>query len=141
MTTLPNGVSVEGGGAAHAASSIQHVRISGAPTPFGVQEDGYELAPYDEDGTPATAGRRAPFELTSTLVLNQTGDRTRARWRCRGTCASSCRSAWSVIRRRPSSARPADFYAHAPVSEVDECPPGSVVGVAIVTVDEPEVAQ
>ena len=33
-----------------------------------------------------------------------------------------------------------DFYAHAPVSEVDECPPGSVVGVATVTIDEPEVA-
>ena len=31
-----------------------------------------------------------------------------------------------------------DFTAHAPVSEVDECPPGSVVGVASVTIDEPE---
>ena len=32
------------------------------------------------------------------------------------------------------------FAAHAPLSEVDECPPGSVVGVASVTIDEPEAA-
>ena len=31
-----------------------------------------------------------------------------------------------------------DFIAHAPVTEVDECPPGSVVGVASITIDEPE---
>ncbi len=33
-----------------------------------------------------------------------------------------------------------EFVAHAPVSEVDQCPPGSVLGVATVTIDEPEIA-
>ncbi len=139
VTTLPNGVSVEGGGAAHAASSIQRVRISGAPTPFGVQEDGYELAPYDEDGTPATEAGAHPFELTSTLVLNQTGSEREPvalPRNLRFKLPLGLVGDPQATEQCPTS----DFYAHAPVSEVDECPPGSVVGVAIVTVDEPEVA-
>lgn len=63
VTTLQNQVSVEGGGAPRGASSTQQLRISGAPTPFGVQEQGYELAPYNSDGTPATLAGSHPFQL------------------------------------------------------------------------------
>ena len=68
-TSLPEEMSVEGGGAPR-VSSVQHVTINGEPTPFGVES--YELAPFNEDGTPAAQAGSHPFELTSTLVLNQT---------------------------------------------------------------------
>jgi hypothetical protein len=140
VTTLPNHVIVEGGGAPHGASSTQQVRVSGAPTPFGVQEQGYELAPYNRDGTPATQAGSHPFQLTSTLVMNQTGEAD-AREPVALPRNLSFRLPLGLIGNPDASEQcpTADFFAHAPVSEVDECPPGSVVGVASVTVDEPGV--
>ncbi len=73
VTTLPNQVSVEGGGAPRAVTRTERVRVNGTPTPFGVQEQGYELAPYSFQGEPETIAGAHPFQLTSTLVLNQTG--------------------------------------------------------------------
>ncbi len=139
VTTLANEMSVEGGGAPRATSSVQDVRISGVPTPFGVQAQGYELAPYDSDGTPATQAGSHPSQLTSTLIMNQTGD---ANGREPVALPRNLRFQLplGLVGDPQATAQcPAsDFYAHTPVSEVDECPPGSVVGVATVTIDEPE---
>ena len=86
VTTLPDEMSVQGGGAPHGSSSTQQLNVSGAPTPFGVQTSGYELAPYNPDGTPATQAGSHPFELTSTLVINQVGESAGAsRSLCHGT--------------------------------------------------------
>ena len=125
VATLPNRVSVEGGGAPRAASSTHQVRISGATTPFGVQEQGYELAPYSQEGTPARLAGSHPFQLTSTLVLNQAGTQeTRQpvalprnlRFRLPLGLIGDPRA----TEQCPSSV----FTAHAPVSEVDRVPAG-----------------
>ncbi len=138
VTTLPDEMSVQGG-APHGSSSTQQVTVSGAPTPFGVQTSGYELAPYDQEGAPATQAGAHPFQLTSTLVLNQTGTpETREPAGLPRNLRFPLPLGLIGDPQATEQCAMTDFTAHAPVSEVDECPPGSVVGVASVTIDEPE---
>ncbi len=141
VTTLPNQVSVEGGGASHGVTREMRVGVNGAKTPFGVQEQGFELAPYDADGTPDTEAGSHPFQLTSTLVMNQTGAPTLRQpvappRNLRFQLPLGLVGDPQATEQCSSSA----FAAHAPLSEVDECPPGSVVGVASLTIDEPEAS-
>jgi hypothetical protein len=141
VTTLPNDVTVEGGGARDPSLSTQRLTVNGAPTTFGVQAGGYELAPYNQDGTPATQAGAHPFQLTSTLVLNQTGE---------GASRQPVALPRNLHFELPTGlvgnpdateqCSMTDFTAHVPVSEVDQCPPTTAVGVAIVTIQEPEIA-
>jgi hypothetical protein len=70
VTTLSQEVSVEGGGAAQ-VSSTSSLRIAGEPTQYGVSA--FEFTPFNEDGSPATQAGSQPFQITTTLVLNQEG--------------------------------------------------------------------
>ena len=68
-TALTNHVTIEGGGGA-ASSHDSPVTVSETPAAFGIKS--YELSPANEDGTPATAAGTHPFQLTTTLVMNET---------------------------------------------------------------------
>jgi hypothetical protein len=72
VTTLSQEVTVEGGGAP-GVSSTSSLRISGEPTKYGVSS--FEFTPFNEDGSPATQAGSQPFQITTTLVLNQEGQR------------------------------------------------------------------
>jgi hypothetical protein len=63
-----NSVSISGGGAPP-ASIARPITISEALTPFGIET--YELSPEEEGGAPATQAGSHPFQLTTTLDLNQ----------------------------------------------------------------------
>jgi hypothetical protein len=65
-----NEASISGAGAP-ADSIRRHMNVSEAPTPFGVEDN--ELTPEEEGGGVDTQAGSHPFQLTTTLVLNQTG--------------------------------------------------------------------
>ena len=60
------------GGGAPAASFEQPLRVDGAPTPFGAED--FRLIPEEEGGAVDTRAGSHPFQLTTTLALNQTAD-------------------------------------------------------------------
>ncbi len=64
-----NHVSVSGGGALGTSSVARAVTISEAPTPYGVEN--YEMTPEEEGGVLDTQAGSHPFQLTTTLDLNQ----------------------------------------------------------------------
>jgi hypothetical protein len=131
VASLLDQASIEGGGAVKAPRALA-VPVSGELAGYGLA--GYELSPFNEDGTPATQAGGHPFELTTTLVLNQTAG-------------------------RQPVALPKDLSFHLPpglignpnavgqcsmanfftlVREANLCPPSSVVGVASVVAYEPK---
>ena len=141
-TTLANEATVEGGGASRPTSSTQSLTVSGAATPFGVQSGGYQLAPLGEAGAPETTAGAHPFELTTTLVLNQVGTPETRQPVALPRNLSFRLPAGLVGDAAATEQCPMiDFFAHAPVSETDQCPADSAVGVAMVTIQEPETVK
>jgi len=70
-----NTVNVSGGGAP-AASRSQQITVSELAVPFGVEDESYKLAPEAEGGLPASEAGAHPFQLTTSLAFNNTGEGT-----------------------------------------------------------------
>jgi hypothetical protein len=134
VAALPNETTVEGGGAPH-VSRTDDLKVNGEHTPFGVQD--YALTPSNEDGTPATQAGRHPFQLTTTLALNQIS--------AGGGIPHPAALPKDLSFRLPpglvgnptavTQCSETDFVAY--IFETNLCPPSSVVGVATVTAWEP----
>ena len=140
VAARPDQVTVEGGGAGRASKVVQ-LQINGQPTPFGVQD--YELQPTNEDGTPATQAGQHPFQLTTTLVLNQLSQDGGLPHPVALPKDFSFNLPAGLLgsanlkgtESEPSQCSEADFVAY--IFEANLCPPSSVVGVATVTAWEP----
>jgi hypothetical protein len=130
---LPVKVNVEGGGAAKADRTLM-VPV-GEPTGYGVES--FELAPFNENGGAATQAGSHPFELTTTLTLNQFFPPTGLQQPVELPKDFSFHLPAGLV-GNPNAAEQctmANFFAL--VDETNLCSPGSVVGVATVTADEP----
>ena len=134
VTSLAHEISVEGGGAPR-VSSIQHASVSDEPTPFGIQS--YEMLPLNEDGTPATQAGSHPFQLTTTLVLNQTAVSTAPRQPAALAKDLRFNLPPGLVGNPNAAARCSMTDFSALVDQTNLCPPSSVVGVAAVSAYEP----
>ncbi len=137
ITTLPDEVGVQGGGAPSAAS-VQHLTLSGQETPFGVASGGYELAPWNENGAPATQAGSHPFQLTTALTFNQVIRQNGARQPVALPKNLRVNLPPGLI-GNPNAVQQCtavDFNAAVKVTNL--CPPRSAIGAATVTVYEPD---
>lgn len=129
-----NRVSVSGG-QVPAASIRRPVTIGDTPTPFGVQD--YELTPEEEGGAPDTQAGSHPFQLTTTVSLNQVaGDQPAA-------MAKDLNFDWPAgLVGNPTQVPRCtlgQFLASEGGAQTrNQCPLGSVVGVARVSYNEPK---
>lgn len=131
-TTLHDGVEVEGGGAQSVHRSVP-VTVSEQPTPFGIEE--YELGTFNEDGTPATAAGSHPFQMTTTLVLNQGVNRQPIQ--LPKDLSFNLPAGLVGNPAAVPKCSEADFVAL--VDETNLCPSDTVVGVATVEANEPRL--
>ena len=134
-TSLPDQVQLEGGGAPPKTSTLP-IAISEQAAQFGVHS--YELAPSNEDGTPDVLAGSHPFELTTTLVMNQTSAREPVAQPkdLRFNLPAGFVGNPNAVTQCTLTA----FDAVLPVSEVNLCPASSVLGVATVAAFEPAFA-
>jgi hypothetical protein len=132
VMSLSDHASVAGGGAPPASSTVP-VPISDTRAPFGLAS--YSLGPFNEDGTPATQAGAHPFELVTSLVLNQIG-----REPVELPKDLNFRLPPGLVGNPTAVAQctMANFFAL--VSEANLCAPATVVGVATVTANEPRYA-
>jgi uncharacterized repeat protein (TIGR01451 family) len=142
--SLPNEVKVEGGeGGIPGASRTLALHVAAAPTPFGVER--YELAPEDEAGLPDTQAGSHPFQLTSTFALNETLETNPKTKRAEGAAPALVRDLHFVL--------PPGLLGNVTVvpqcssvdfstigeGDVNLCAANTAVGVARVTINEPNV--
>jgi hypothetical protein len=120
------------GGQAQQASVAHPITVSSEATPFGV--DDYELTPEEEGGASDTQAGSHPFQLTTTLTLNQTADAkpaglpkdTSFKWPP-GLLGNP-----TVVQRCSLG----DFLKFRGEEFVNACPPQTAVGVAMITINE-----
>jgi len=134
-----NAVSVSGGGAP-AVSIEQPITISEAAVPFGLQDN--EFTPEEADGTVDARAGSHPFQLTSTLVLNENLERNANS--ASGSVPTPVALAKNIAVKLPPGlvgnpspiprCTTVQFFTFNPAVG-DECPAQAAVGVAAVTVE------
>jgi hypothetical protein len=146
--TLTNVVSVEGGEDASGpivapAPLSKSLHVNAAPTQFGVQN--YELTPENEDGTRDSQAGSHTYQLTTTLDLNQTLEVNANSKRNEGSAPALVRDLHFVlppgllgnvtVLPRCSGVN----FATITEGAINLCPASTAVGVAKVTINEPNI--
>jgi uncharacterized repeat protein (TIGR01451 family) len=129
-----NKVSVSGGEAAR-ASAARPIVVDRKPTPFGVEQ--YELQPENEGGLADTQAGSHPFQLTSTLTLNQGTDPATPPALAKDLSFDLPPGLIGNPTPFPQCTG-AQFSTLQPANgAIDLCPNNTVIGVAAITIDEP----
>jgi hypothetical protein len=137
--------SVTGGGGASAVAS-HPVALASGPPAFGAEA--FEIDPEEEGGALAALGGEHPFQLTTTVTVNQGADRAAMASRGKPQVEPAVLTKDLHVKLPPGllgnpTAAPvcsmAQFLTFVERNRLggDECSAGTAVGVASVTVDEP----
>jgi hypothetical protein len=132
--SVANQTEVSGGGAP-AVSETKQVTVGSGSVPFGVEE--FSLVPEEEGGRIDTRAGSHPFQLTTTFSLNQNSDPASPPGLARNL---QFKLPPGLVGNATALPRCSDLdFRH--VTEggiVDLCPGSTAVGVALITIDEPE---
>ncbi len=125
------------------ATVAEPITVTGQPTPFGVEENGYSLVAENELGGLDEQAGSHPFQLTTKLNLNQTLESAK-----RGPEPSAPALPKELKFNLPPGLI-GDPLAIKPCSDSDfslyltsgrnGCSPESAIGVAVVTINEPNI--
>jgi hypothetical protein len=149
VTSLVNEVHVQGGeaqggGAVPAASLTRPMQISDAPTTFGVEEGGYSIVAENEGGSVDARAGSHPFQLTSTVDLNETLEETDEEGKPfqRPTAPAltkdlSFKLPPGLLGNVTAAATCSEVQFSTVEGSVNRCPASSAIGVATATVTEP----
>jgi len=129
-----NRASVSGGGAL-GASVARAIAVSSAPTAFGVED--YEMTPEEEGGAPDTQAGSHPFQLTTTLDLNQSSEPSKPPALTKDLHFNTPPGLVGNPTVFPQCTEADFLYAR---EETDECPNDTAIGVAAITVIIPTVS-
>jgi hypothetical protein len=139
---LLNTVELEGGeGSNETAPLVRPLKVAGATTQFGVET--YELTPEEEAGSPATQAGVHPFQLTTTLALNQVLRADPGREKEEGAAPALARDLHfvlppgllgnvTVLPQCPTLA-----FSTVAEGDINLCEARTAIGVARVTFNEP----
>jgi hypothetical protein len=150
-TTLTNQASVEGGeaetggGMVPGVSVARPIKISDEPVAFGLEEDGYQIAPEDAEGKLDTEAGSHPFQLTSTVDFSEVleevqepGEPALLQPAAPGLAKNLTFSLPPGLLGNVTAAKACSELDFAALkSEGNSCPASSAIGVATVTVLEP----
>ncbi len=126
-----NDASVAGGGAP--AASVRRPVNIGRASGFGVED--YELIPEEEGGLRATQAGSHPFQMTGTVVLNQSASKPFQPAQPKDLHFRL--PAGLVGNPTPLPQCTDAAFSHLVQSQFNECPADTAIGVAMVTIDEP----
>jgi hypothetical protein len=129
-----NATEVSGGGAPSVSATRTLPIASGAP-PFGAED--FRLVPEEAGGGVDTHAGSHPFQLTTTLTLNQTDDPLRPPALPRNLRFNLPPGLIGNAAALPQCSD-SDFRHVAQGGAADLCPPDTAVGVSAITIDEPE---
>ncbi len=127
--------------------AVEPIVVSASPIPFGVDE--YAFQPEAEGGGPEVQAGAHPDQLTTSIVLNQSLERQRGVEEGVANANTLPAPPKNLNFELPAgligdpTAVPrcsaAQFFSKPSAgSLIDECPPGSAVGIAMITFDEPQ---
>jgi len=142
----PNRVSVHGGEqedqpstAIPEVSANTPLKVGEGVTPFGVEESGYSLNPENEGGSLDAQAGSHPFQLTTTLNLNQSLEHPRELAAAPALPKNLQFNLPPGLVGDPQAVPACPLVDFLAISEADTnaCDPHSAIGVAVVTVDEP----
>ena len=142
----PSRVSVHGGEqedqagtAVPEVSASRPLKMGEGATPFGVEEHGYSLLPENDGGSLDTQAGSHPFQLTTTLNLNQSLEHPRELAAAPALAKNLQFNLPPGLIGDPQAVPACPLVDFLAISEADTnaCDPRSAIGVAVVTLDEP----